>query len=86
MLLFIIVLCTSTNIVKQMTENLHVQVEWKILLALRKKVHYAFVQVCIEHWFYIKMYQRIYQIKAYDKRNTMVKTPRRILPKKANNK
>ena len=53
MLLFITVLCTSTKILKQMIENLHarVQVGWKILLALRKKVH-AFVQVrmCkIEH-------------------------------------
>ena len=39
MLLFIVVLCTSTNIMKQMIENLHarVQVGWKILLALRKK-------------------------------------------------
>ena len=27
------------------------------------------------------MYQHIYQIKAYDNRNTMVKTPRKILPK-----
>ena len=39
MLFFIIVLCTSTNMVQQMIENLHasVQVGSKILLALRKK-------------------------------------------------
>ena len=36
---FIIVLCTLTNIVKQVIENLHahVHVGWKILLAPRKK-------------------------------------------------
>ena len=38
---FIIVLCTLTNIVKQVIEDLHahVHVGWKILLAPRKKVH-----------------------------------------------
>ena len=37
-LLFIIVLCTWTKILKQMIENLHahVQIVWKILLALIK--------------------------------------------------
>ena len=50
---FLLCCLHMTNIVKQMIENLHahVQVGWKILLALRKKVH-AFVQVCmckIEH-------------------------------------
>ena len=54
MLLFIIVLFTLTNIVKQMIENLYarVQVGWKILLALKKNVH-VFVQVSmskIKQW------------------------------------
>ena len=56
-LLFIIVLFTLTNIVKQMIENLHarMQVGWKILFALRKKGN-AFVQVCmckIKHWVFL---------------------------------
>ena len=50
MLFFIIVLCTSTNIVKQVIENLHahVQVEWKILLAPRKKYMYLCKCACLK--------------------------------------
>ena len=47
---FIIVLCTQTNIVKQMIENLHarVQVGWKILLALRKKYMHLCKCACVK--------------------------------------
>ena len=50
MLFFIIVLCTSTTIVQQMIENLHacVQVEWKILLALRKKYMHLCKCACVK--------------------------------------
>ena len=50
MLFFIIVLCTSTNIVQQMIENLHapVQVGWKILLALRKKYMHLCKCACVK--------------------------------------
>ena len=48
--IMIIVLCTSTNNVKQMIENLHarVQVEWKILLALRKKYMHLCKCACVK--------------------------------------
>ena len=53
-------LCTSTNIVKQVIENLyahvHVQCRVENLTCTKKKVH-AFVQVCmlkIEHCFKIQ--------------------------------
>ena len=50
MLLSIIVLCISTNIVKQMIENLHarVQVGWKILLVLRKKYMHLCKYACVK--------------------------------------
>ena len=50
MLFFIIVLCTSTNIVQQMIENLHarVQVGWKILLALRKNYKHLCKCACVK--------------------------------------
>ena len=50
MLFFIIMLCTSTNIVKQVIENLqaHVHVGWKILLAPRKKYMHLCKCACLE--------------------------------------
>ena len=49
-LFFIIVLCTSTNIVKQVIENLyaHVHVGWKILLAPRKKYMHLCKCACLK--------------------------------------
>ena len=49
MLFFIIVLCTSTNIVQQMIEkHARVQVGWKILLALRKKYMHLCKCACLK--------------------------------------
>ena len=50
MLVFTIVLCTSTDIVKQVIENLHthVQVGWKILLAQRKKYMHLCKCACVK--------------------------------------
>ena len=76
MLFLIIVLCTSTNIVKQVTENLHVHVHvgWKILLAPTKKYMHLCVQVCmpkIEHcqgdlnrWFTPLFFVHVFKITA----------------------
>ena len=50
MLFFIIVLCISTNMEKQVIENLHahMQVGWKILLAPRKKYMHLCKCACVK--------------------------------------